>query len=70
MKPISIPCLVKPKVSPREQYRNLNSSKANVTLANERLVAAVNSATWVGSVAGIARIRCDCLTSPSVRLAR
>lgn len=63
-------CLPKPKVGLREQYRHLNSCRANVTFANERLVAAVSSATWIGSVVKGAKIKCRFIISPSVRPAR
>lgn len=58
------------KVGLREQSRHLNSSMANVTFVNERLVAAVSSATWIGSAVKSVKIKCHSIISLNVRLAR
>lgn len=54
------------KVGLREKCRHLNSCKANVIFANERPVAAVNSATWTGSAVKSVKIKNVILSSHQV----
>ncbi|KAL7912931.1 hypothetical protein GGI35DRAFT_476750 [Trichoderma velutinum] len=52
-------------VDPREQHQRLNSSEVNATFASKRLIAAVKSASWIGSAVKGVKIRCHSTTSPN-----